>query len=361
MPRTSKTFAVVAFAVFWSACQDGRPIAIVTDHDGGAGSTGTGGSGVAGTTGVAGDDGGIGGQGQGPCDGAAALICGGAIFCGGACPTGGNAAGGAGVNDGGGGAAGTGAADAGAPDARQVGVGTLIACPASPPSGTCSVEWMNCAYPDTSCRCMGGVWSCSGCPASPQATTGTGAMCRYGNLTCSQWGCGACPDAHPTEGAVCGNAKFKCQYGNDACLCGGDVDGWRCSSLSCPEKPSSAMRSSCAAFTLTDRSAISFDHACSYAAENQTCACNDGTGFGTLICNCPAALPAEGSACVGPSPCTYGGATCNCIDNHWRCGGSCPPTKPTVGAGCSSQVSCSYTSAGATSYCSCNGSSWSCT
>jgi len=287
------------------------------------------------------------------------IVCEGIVLCGAvACPTGVAGTSGAGAGTGGS----AGAADAGAPDARQVGIGTLIACPASPPSGACAVERMNCAYADTSCRCMGGSWSCSGCPGSPQATgAGTGTMCRYGNLTCSQWGCGVCPDAHPTDGAVCGNTKFKCLYGNDACLCGGDVDGWRCTSLSCPERPSSATRSSCAVFTLADRNAISFDYACSYAAENQTCVCSDGSGFGTFICNCPAAAPAEGSACVGPSPCTYGGATCNCVDNLWRCGGSCPATKPTVGAACSTQVSCSYTTAGATSYCSCNGSSWSCT
>ena len=363
MPRTPRTLAVFTFAVFWTACQDGRQIATVTDHDASAGTTGTAGAAGTGVAGTGGDGvsdgGGAGGRDQGLCDGATVIVCEGIVLCGAvACPTGVAGTSGAGAGTGGS----AGAADAGAPDARQVGIGTLIACPASPPSGACAVERMNCAYADTSCRCMGGSWSCSGCPGSPQATgAGTGTMCRYGNLTCSQWGCGVCPDAHPAEGAVCGNTKFKCLYGNDACLCGGDVDGWRCTSLSCPERPSSATRSSCAVFTLADRNAISFDHACSYAAENQTCVCSDGSGFGTFICNCPAAAPAEGSACVGPSPCTYGGATCNCVDNHWKCGGSCPAAKPTVGAACSTQVSCSYTTSGVTSYCSCNGSSWSCT
>jgi len=366
MPRTPRTLAVFTFAVFWTACQDGRQIATVTDHDASAGTTGTAGAAGTGVAGTGGDGvsdgGGAGGGSQVPCDGAAPLICGGTIFCGSSCPTGGNGGAAAGTGGVAGAGGSTGAAGSGAAGAGQDGIGTLIACPASPPSGACAVERMNCAYADTSCRCMGGSWSCSGCPGSPQATgAGTGTMCRYGNITCSQWGCGACPDAHPTEGAVCGNTKFKCLYGNDACLCGGDVDGWRCTSLSCPERPSSATRSSCAVFTLADRNAISFDHACSYAAENQTCVCSDGSGFGTFICNCPAAAPAEGSACVGPSPCTYGGATCNCVDNHWKCGGSCPAAKPTVGAACSTQVSCSYTTAGATSYCSCNGSSWSCT
>jgi len=366
MPRTPRTLAVFTFAVFWTACQDGRPIATVTDHDASAGTTGTAGAAGTGVAGTGGDGvsdgGGAGGGSQVPCDGAAPLICGGTIFCGSSCPTGGNGGAAAGTGGVAGAGGSTGAAGSGAAGAGQDGIGTLIACPASPPSGACAVERMNCAYADTSCRCMGGSWSCSGCPGSPQATgAGTGTMCRYGNITCSQWGCGACPDAHPTEGAVCGNTKFKCLYGNDACLCGGDVDGWRCTSLSCPERPSGAMRTSCSSFTLTDRNAISFDHACSYAAENQTCVCSDGSGFGTFVCNCPAAAPAEGSACVGPSPCTYGGATCNCVDNHWKCGGSCPATKPTVGAACSTQVSCSYTSSGATSYCSCNGSNWSCT
>ena len=136
----------------------------------------------------------------------------------------------------------TGAAGMGAAGAGQVGVGTLIDCPASPPSGACSVEYMNCEYPSTSCRCMSKSWSCTACPGSPQATPGIGSKCSYGSLTCSQWGCGVCPDAHPTEGAVCGNSKFKCQYGTDVCLCGGDVDGWRCASLSCPQSPVSDRR-----------------------------------------------------------------------------------------------------------------------
>jgi hypothetical protein len=246
----------------------------------------------------------------------------------------------------------------------QVGVGTLIACPASPPSGACSVEYMDCEYPNmnTTCRCTSKEWSCSGCPPAAGAI-GAPALCRYGNLTCSSWGCGVCPDAHPTEGAVCGNSKFKCAYGNDVCLCGGNVDGWRCSTLSCPQSPTTDRRTNCATFSLADGTSISFDHACSYAAENQTCSCLDGSGFGTLLCNCPVALPAEGSACLGPSPCTYAGVTCNCTNNQWRCGGPCPVSKPTAGASCSTQVSCSYAHAGGdggTDFCSCNGSAWSC-
>ena len=156
---------------------------------------------------------------------------------------------------------------------------------------------------------------------------------------------------------------FKCQYGNDACLCGGDVDGWRCGTLSCPQSPASDRRTSCASFALSDGTGISFDHTCSYQAENQACACTDGTGFGTFYCSCPAAAPAEGSACIGPNPCTYAGVTCNCANGHWHCGGACPASKPAVGAACSSQVSCVYTDSargGLTEFCACNGSAWSC-
>jgi len=187
-------------------------------------------------------------------------------------------------------------------------------------------------------------------------------MCRIGNFTCSLFGCGVCPDAHPAEGAVCGNSMFKCQYGNDACLCGGNVEGWRCGTLTCPQSPASDTRTNCASFALSDGSGISFDHACSYQAENQACACTDGKGFGTFYCSCPAAAPAEGSACIGQSPCTYAGVTCNCASGHWHCGGACPAAKPSVGAACSSQVSCVYadSSKGSTAFCACDGTAWSC-
>jgi hypothetical protein len=183
MPRTRMSLAVVATVLLWSACQDGRPIVTVTDHDAGGG-MGGGVAGRGGDTGDAGPPGGSGGNAI-PCDGGPVLFCtDGSMTCSlAACPgTGGI-----------GGSSGT----AGAGGSGQVGIGTLIDCPASPPSGACSVEYMNCEYPNTSCRCTSKAWTCNACPATAQTTTG-GAMCRYGNLTCSSWGCGVCPDAHPT-------------------------------------------------------------------------------------------------------------------------------------------------------------------
>jgi hypothetical protein len=346
MPRTPRILTISTIVVLWSACQNSRPI-VTVDDDAGGGPGGTGVAGAGGSTAGTSDHPMGGGGGAAiPCDGGAVIVCADATkVCSLAdCPGGGGGTSGAG-----GGAAGTG----------QVGVGTLVACPASPPSGTCSIEFMNCEYPDQSCRCTGGSWSCTACPATPQATS-QGALCRNGNLTCSEWGCGVCPDAHPTEGAACGNSMFKCQYGGDVCLCGGNVDGWRCATLSCPPSPSSDGRPSCASFSLADGTGIGFDHACVYAAENQACACNDGRGYNTFKCNCPAAAPAEGSACIGPSPCSYGGVTCNCSAGHWRCGGACPASKPAAGTACSSLVSCSYGKDAGTDFCACDGATWSC-
>jgi hypothetical protein len=344
--RTPRTLALVASAVFWSACDASRPIITVND-DAGGGTAGTGAPGTGGSTGGS-------GGGSIPCDGAAVFVCADATkVCNVAdCPGGQGGMGGAGNTAGTTGAAGGG----------QVGVGTLIACPGTPPTGACSVEFMVCEYSgsNSSCRCTSGQWSCTGCPTTAEATTG-GAVCRYGTVTCSQFGCGVCPDAHPTAGAACGNSRFKCEYGGDVCLCGGN-DGWKCTTLACPQSPVSDHRPSCASFTLSDGTNISLNFACSYAAEKQSCACNDGAGYGTYFCGCPAALPTEGSACIGPSPCSYGGVTCNCSGGHWNCGGgACPTTKPAVGAACATQVSCAYNNAaGGQDFCACNGTTWSC-
>jgi hypothetical protein len=364
MSRPSRLLALAAFALFWSACDASRPIITVNDHD--AGSAGTGGPGVTG------DGGGTAGTGSIPCDGGAVFICADSVatkVCnladcpgaqGGASGSG-NTAGAAG-GSGSSGAAGAGAAGTtGAAGTGQVGVGTLIACPASPPTGACSVEFMSCAYPDSNsnCRCLGGSWSCTACSPTAQVTR-TAALCRYGNVTCSQFGCGVCPAAHPTAGAVCGNTRFKCEYGSDVCFCGGN-DGWKCTTLSCPASPASDHRPSCASFSLSDGSSVAFNFACSYPAEKQSCACNDDVGYGTYSCNCPAALPADDSACIGPSPCSYGGVTCNCSTGHWHCsGGGCPAIEPTPGAACNVQVSCSYPNAGGTAFCACDGTTWSC-
>lgn len=355
MPSPRMVLTVFAMAVAWSACTAGRPIVVVTDDAGpgsagasggsGSGAAGTGGAGTTGTGGRA--SAGAGGDQGGRGNAAGAAVAGGR--------GGSSAGGGAGTAAGGG--AGTGSGGT-----AVVGIGTLIDCPASPPSGACSVNFMNCAYPTTSCRCSSGTWSCQSCPSSPEATN-IGSACAYGNVTCSTFGCGICPDAHPTAGAACGNTTFKCLYGEDVCFCGGNLDGWKCAALSCPEHPTNAdnRRINCATFTLSSGTGVSFDHACRYETEGQSCACNDGSGFGTFMCSCPATLPAEGSACVGVGPCNFGGATCNCSDGAWRCGGACPASKPALGTACSGQLSCSYPGAnGATDFCSCDGVTWSC-
>ncbi len=198
MPSHRMFLTVFAMALAWSACTAGRPIVIVTDDAGPGGASGDSGSGAAGT-GAAGTTG---------TGGRATAGAGGGDQGGRGNAAGAGVAGGRGGTAVGGGTAAGGGAGTGSGGTAVVGIGTLIDCPASPPSGACSVDFMTCSYPDTSCRCGGGSWDCQACPSSPGATN-IGSTCTYGNVTCSTFGCGICPAAHPTAGAACGNSQFR--------------------------------------------------------------------------------------------------------------------------------------------------------
>src|SRR3982751_5678037 len=143
MTRTRRILAVVAIALLWSACQTNRPIVTVND-DAGSGAAGTGGPGTGGAAGTAGNATGGHGGGATPCDGAAVFFCADAtMVCRLAdCPGGPGGVGGLGTTAGTTGTAGSGGSSG------VAGVGTLLDCPAAPPSGACSLEFMNCAYPD---------------------------------------------------------------------------------------------------------------------------------------------------------------------------------------------------------------------
>jgi len=69
------------------------------------------------------------------------------------------------------------------------------------------------------------------------------------------------------------------------------------------------------------------------------------------------AMPVEGGLCLGPvgPGCVYGDRLCDCVGGHWRCG-VCPVNMPTNTAACSIPASCSYP----TSFCYCDGATWSC-
>ena len=133
-----------------------------------------------------------------------------------------------------------------------------VPCPAAPPTGACSVEWLTCAYPDQTCACDGSAWHCLDCPSvRPTASTtcptaissaladgGTGPLtkvplnCNYGSSTCScdvwagTWGCGVCPASAPSTNTSCGNSSFSCFYADRTCLCSGGL--WGCQTIRLP-------------------------------------------------------------------------------------------------------------------------------
>jgi hypothetical protein len=246
------------------------------------------------------------------------------------------------------------------------GAPALVACPASRPDGACSIEKLSCTYPNGSCWCDRGNWTCIACPESQPTTAGipcdinVSMACRYGEVTCScpalsgrGQGCGICPAAPPTSGSVCGNTTFECQYDANTCACGDD-GRWQCATAACPVPPGPFSSINCVTpgrFT------------CRYPNEAQYCSC-DPFNATSPVCSCPFELPTEGSACVvpgrwfdfSPPTCTYGSSTCECHDGTWKCMASCPLGPPTTGAACGSMLSCSYPAA----ICGCDGTKWTC-
>ena len=309
----------------------------------GSAAGGTGGSAAAGTTGGAGIGGAAGTQASGG-DGAA-----------GRCET--ASGGAAGIASGG------------------TSGGVLVDCPASPPSGCCSIENLACAYPTKSCVCGRGSWNCYACPATrPAAGEGPNPLpdprmwltCQYGDVTCSYpsifpgpsytagaWRCGVCPASRPTDGVACGNTMFECRYSIDTCQCG-PSGTWKCATPSCETAPN-AIRGEWAC--------VAPGHfTCQYPALDQVCAC--GTISNARRCSCPAARPVNGSACMAfdgrdgdEDNCMYGDAKCSCDASKWNCMDPvCPTAMPAPGFSCSMPLSCAYL----TMFCACDGATWSC-
>ena len=348
-------FAIVGLLVFVGACGGGG-------GQGGAG--GTAGSPPLGRGGT----GGIAAGGRGGAGGAAGTGAGGDSATAGS---------GAGEMAGAGGSAAANAAGAGGGGAAGTGSGgtsggVLVACPTSPPSGACAIEYLTCAYPTGTSVCSNGVWTWFACPATrPTSTTGAVPLpdprlwmtCQYENVTCSYprwdqygyggpgWGCGVCPAGRPTDGTACGNTVFECRYGIDTCACG-TSGGWKCLAASCEPDRRAGMEVCVAPGHFT----------CQFPALDQTCVC--GTASDARRCTCPAARPAQGSSCKAYTgkagihgSCPYGDATCSCAGSQWQCVDPvCPTAIPPTGARCSTQVSCSY----GASFCACDGATWSC-
>jgi hypothetical protein len=244
--------------------------------------------------------------------------------------------------------------------------GTLILCPASAPTGSCSIDGQTCGYPTETCICASGTWTCTGCPSTQPAggticSVGDGPdagardlpfNCGYGPVTCScaahipidtapTWSCGVCPATQPSSGASCGNSSFDCSYTHANCSC---VDGaWSCVELACPQPYFSTVISCQGLYT------------CDFPAAGQICGCGSG-GRSQLACSCPIALPAEGQQCLPAGTCGYGDQSCSCGVGGWHCAPVCPSSKPSDGAVCSSTLSCAYDPA----LCYCAGGAWHC-
>ena len=369
--------AVLLAPVLGLACHDGGNAAAGRPGSGGRGNsagTGAAGAGGRGTGGVGTGGVGAGGVGAGGA-GAGGTVGGGTGpgGVGGGGASGGRAGGGGGVGGTGGaggvgrggaspvGAAGSGSGGVGS-GGISAGVGAVVACPASSPSGACSDELLSCPYPTETCVCTKGTWACTACPpAQPPAGStivcstsssschyalSTGELSASGTLICSCVGCGVCPADHPAPGDPCGNTQFQCPYGNDLCRCSG-ASGWSCTTATCPTFLSSGL---CGG--------ISPATTCRYPALDQSCTCSQSGQLST--CTCPASAPAEGSACLAGT-CSYGQQTCSCVRGEsggaWHCASACPTQKPISGQTCNTQLSCMY--AGST-YCSCNAGNWDC-
>jgi hypothetical protein len=252
----------------------------------------------------------------------------------------------------------------------------LGVCPASPPSGACTVEYLSCAYPTQSCLCDGGAWKCFACPAKRPdldaefnvatvdrrlsfACVYCGLTCTFPTLRASQksdsWTCGVCPASRPEPGAACGNTQYQCRYGQDTCQCHGD--GWSCVTPTCDLGPNRNLQCLNEAV-----------YTCTYADLDQNCVC--GTRGNGRRCSCPTTAPTDGSTCVGfagpeggGSECKYGDLVCSCgstlTTDVWACRrppADCPTAKPTPGTACTGQVTCNYSGA----LCACDGATWTC-
>jgi len=136
-------------------------------------------------------------------------------------------------------------------------------------------------------------------------------------------------------------------YGAERCVCTG-ATGWICQQPTCDRPILTNPREEVLC-------ASQLTYTCRYAAEGQNCTCDSMR----WTCTCPVAAPKPGDACVGGSKCTYDDRSCSCVAGAWMCD-PCPPTTPHPGMACSLQVNCSYSGAGSTQTCHCNGTQWSC-
>jgi hypothetical protein len=158
--------------------------------------------------------------------------------------------------------------------------------------------------------------------------------------------------ANPPTG-TCSTQGMVCPYSTQTCSC--DGGSWRCQS--CPAAQP-ANGTACPATTPNGQTAVPFD--CAYG--NVTCNCAHGDVSSpqtpTWACGvCPAALPVNGQACGNTSiSCSYDQQQCDCIDGSWTCQApSCPATWyiNTFPQSCSGFYSCAFPQLDQT--CTCSG------
>ena len=172
----------------------------------------------------------------------------------------------------------------------------------------------------------------------PPVDAGTDAFLRHAGPV-------ACP-ADPSAGSSCPVNHQNCLYPTRSCLC---VDGsWEC--LRCPSDQA-GINSLCATTGNLDGAAWAL--LCNFG--NVTCSCDHRDGLTSSGCGaCPAARPADGTACGTASfSCAYGSDTCSCSGNSWSClsGLECPEPVTTYGYGppwvqCRGLTACDYPSLG---------------
>jgi len=191
------------------------------------------------------------------------------------------------------------------------------------------------------------------CPIESQSCLYATASCRCSN---GAWTCTACPDFRPnvspippgTSAPLCINEA--CSYGDVTCSCSG-TNGWACGV--CPAaRPAEG----------TACGNVSF--ACTYG--NDVCGCTGDQGWSCQTLTCPAHPTAPGPSqgrenCPGSSgslsyTCVYPNEqqVCTCAGGFMTC--LCPTAQPTDGANCVGTPSCSY---GGQS-CLCSQGHWNC-
>jgi hypothetical protein len=154
--------------------------------------------------------------------------------------------------------------------------------------------------------------------------------CAFGTLTCDcdedtgAWACfdtTQCPAAPPAELAGCAPIGLECEYEDvvvngemDDLDCECSITGWDCERQVCP--PTAPATGQACELALLGRSGG--EGLCEYDAD--VCDCRGSVWTCWKPADCPAAIPAERSACmVQGMLCGYPTDECECGRRGWEC------------------------------------------